>query len=289
MKTGSSLALLLALSLPSVFAQSRALVRLPVSDMHSQASLDSDVVSQARYGQTVEILKSEAGWARIKTPDAYEGWLPADRLVPLPAGPAALSAKTAWIESNTAHLYREPSVTKHRPLLTLPFETPLTVVEERPEEGGRWVAVRLVDGALAYVQRGDLRFDNKPRSVPELVELSKRFLGLPYTWGGTSAYGYDCSGFAQMLVRQGGVEMPRDAQPQADWPRNQVVERSALQPGDLLYFGSTAKKITHTGFYLGDGLFIHATTNTHPVLQISRLDDQPWTKLFVAARRWPRP
>jgi len=92
-----------------------------------------------------------------------------------------------------------------------------------------------------------------------------------------------------MLVRQGGVEMPRDAQPQANWTRNQPVERAALQPGDLLYFGSSDKKITHTGFYLGHGAFIHATTNTHPVLQISRLDDEPWTKLFVAARRWPRP
>ena len=80
--------------------------------------------------------------------------------------------------------------------------------------------------------------------------------------------------------------MPRDAQPQADWEHMGRIERPDLKPGDLLYFGSSAKKITHTGFYLGSGEFIHSTTNTHPVLQISRLDDQPWTKILVACRRW---
>ena len=63
------------------------------------------------------------------------------------------------------------------------------------------------------------------------------------------------------------------------------VERQNLQAGDLLYFGSSADKITHTGMYIGDGQFIHDTTNTHPLVQISKLDDSPWTTLLVAARR----
>jgi cell wall-associated NlpC family hydrolase len=91
-----------------------------------------------------------------------------------------------------------------------------------------------------------------------------------------------------MLVRRGGVLMPRDAQPQADWERMEKVEPSDLKAGDLLYFGSSVKKITHTGFYLGGGEFIHATTNTRPVLQVSQLGDENWTKLLVAARRWKR-
>jgi cell wall-associated NlpC family hydrolase len=61
-----------------------------------------------------------------------------------------------------------------------------------------------------------------------------------------------------------------------------------LQPGDLLYFGESADKITHTGFYIGEGQFIHATTHEHPVIQISRVDDDPWTNLLVACRRWKK-
>ena len=63
------------------------------------------------------------------------------------------------------------------------------------------------------------------------------------------------------------------------------VERSQLRPGDLIYFGETADKITHTGMYIGNGEFIDATPWQHPVVQIDRLDDPHWSPLFVAGRR----
>ena len=129
---------------------------------------------------------------------------------------------------------------------------------------------------------------SRPRklSIAETLELSKRFLGLPYTWGGTSSFGYDCSGFSQMLGRRRGLNMPRDAQPQADWDGAVPVARvQDLQAGDLLYFGASAKKITHTGIYLGAGQFINATTHETPMVRIDNLNDAYWTKLLVAMRR----
>src|SRR5579863_4064067 len=72
---------------------------------------------------------------------------------------------------------------------------------------------------------------------------------------------------------------------QAAWKGVGPVERNDLQPGDLLFFGSSPRNITHTGMYIGDGQFIHDTTNGHPVVQISGLDDEPWTRLLVACRR----
>jgi cell wall-associated NlpC family hydrolase len=88
-----------------------------------------------------------------------------------------------------------------------------------------------------------------------------------------------------MLVRQRGIIMPRDADVQASWSGVEPVERKDLQPGDLLFFGASLAKISHTGMYIGNGEFIHDTTNTHPGVQISKLDDMPWTHLLVAARR----
>jgi cell wall-associated NlpC family hydrolase len=127
--------------------------------------------------------------------------------------------------------------------------------------------------------------DPKPWTVAEVVEFSRRFLGLPYLWGGTSTYGYDCSGFTQMLCRRRGVVIPRDAGQQADWTGMVPVGRDQLRPGDLLYFGASADKITHTGMYLGNGEFIDATPWQRPVVQIDRLDDPHWAPLLVAARR----
>ncbi len=278
------------LLMASAIAQTRGVVVAPVLDMMSKPTADADVVSQARYGSVVQWEQEEGGWVQIRTPgDDYKGWVPATGLRKAAAGESyAEGGKVAMVESLRAHVYREASVTKHAPVLTLPYETRLEVVSEPPGDNGRWIEVKLADGKRGWIQRGDVSLDSKTLGIEELAVLSKRFLGLPYTWGGTSSFGYDCSGFTQMLVRRGGVLMPRDAQPQADWEQMQKVERGELKAGDLLYFGSSVKKITHTGFYLGGGEFIHSTTNTHPVLQVSKLDDQPWTKLFVAARRWKR-
>lgn len=269
-------------------AQQRAVVLAPVLDMFSRPSAGADVVSQARYGMTVAVEQTEGEWARIRTlHDDYPGWaLRASLRLLAEQERYAESGRVAQVDSLRTHLYREPSVTRHAPLLTVPYETRLEVIEEPEKDNRRWIRIRLPDAREAWVQRGDVVFDPPVLPVEALIELSKRFLGLPYTWGGTTSFGFDCSGFTQMLVRRGGVLMPRDAQPQADWDGMAKISREELQPGDLVFFGSSGRKINHTGFYLGGGEFIHSTTNTKPVLQISQLADEPWTVTLVACRRW---
>jgi cell wall-associated NlpC family hydrolase len=267
--------------------QPSAVVLKPVANMYSGASAQTDVVSQAIYGATVRLLEERAGWVRIETPDRYTGWMPEEWLRPLGEGERAYASDgpVAQVESLFSNLYREPDVTRRRPLLTLPFEARLEVRAEPEDNDRRWVEVRLADGGAAWVQRGDLSFDVAPLPVPSLIEFSRRFLGLPYLWGGTSTFGYDCSGFTQMLCRRRGIVIPRDAGPQARWEGMVPVERADLQPGDLLYFGSSLEKISHTGMYFGDGEFINATTYQRPTVRVDRLDDPHWVKLYVCARR----
>jgi cell wall-associated NlpC family hydrolase len=257
-----------------------ATVLQPVANMYSKPTEDADVVSQAIYGVNVSILEQKDGWAHIRTPDDYTGWTP---MAALHSGPPyATQGRVGQVVSMFAHIYREPNVTRHAPVVTVPFETHLEIAAVAD---ARWFEVRLVDGRTAFVQSGDVTTDRTPISTPEMLALSKKFLGLPYTWGGTSSYGYDCSGFMQMLERQHGVLMPRDAQPQADWNGVTPVSKENLEPGDLLYFGSNDKHITHTGMYLGDGKFINATTHLTPMVRIDDLNDPYWTKLLVATRR----
>ena len=259
-----------------------AVVVQPVATMYSKPALDADVVSQAIYGANVLVLERREEWARIQTRDEYTGWMPVSHL--REGQSYATSGRVVEVQSLFAHLYREPDVTRHAPLLTVPFETRLEVVAE-PPDNDRWLRVRLVDDRSGWVQRADAAFNPKPLTIPEMLTFSKRFLGLPYTWGGTSSYGYDCSGFVQMLCRRREKSLPRDAQPQADWSGSVAVDKKDLAPGDLLYFGSSARHITHTGMYMGNGKFINATTWQTPAVQIDELDDPHWTRLLVAIRR----
>jgi cell wall-associated NlpC family hydrolase len=263
---------LLATALPN------AVVLRPVVNMYSKASADSDVASQAIYGSNAAVIEQREGWARIRGADDYTGWT---ELAALKIRPPYATAG-ATVSSLYAHIYREPDVKAHAPMLTVPFETRLEIAGS---DKGRWYQVRMVDGRAGWVQAGDVTFDTAPLGTAEMLALSRRFLGLPYTWGGTSSFGYDCSGFVQMLERRHGVMLPRDAGPQADSSALAPVSRADLAPGDLLYFGSSPQRITHTGIYLGDGQFISATTYQTPVVRIDRLDDPHWARLLVAMRR----
>jgi len=292
----SALVVLTILAVPGVFAKnSTHIVVVPVTNMYSGPSDQTDVVSQAIYGSNVTLLTARGEWCKIQTADRYKGWVPSRHLRLVQVGTGyATSGTVVQVESLFANIYREPDVTRHKPVITIPFESRLEVIPDDASDaknkswkGGHegWLRVRLPDKRSAWIQSSDVISDPKPRSIPESIELAKRFVGIPYLWGGTSSFGFDCSGFTQMLVRARGITMPRDADKQAAWSGVLAVERKDLQPGDLLFFGASPRKIDHTGMYIGDGQFIQDTTNGHPVVQISRLDDEPWTHLLVASRR----
>jgi gamma-D-glutamyl-L-lysine dipeptidyl-peptidase len=260
-------------------------VSQPVINMYREPIAGSEVTSQALYGTGVQSLDKRGDWVRIRTADGYTGWVGSGDVKLRGQGLYAPEQSFIRVTAVSANLYREPDVTEHAPMLRLPWESILEVANDSPKDNARWFKVRLVDGQTGWVQRGDVGEKRGPLSIQEMLQLARRFLGTTYTWGGISSFGFDCSGFTQMLVRQRGIEMPRDADLQAGWTGVMPVDRKDLQPGDLLFFGSSASRITHTGMYLGQGEFIHDTTHDHPGVQISRLDDMPWTKLLVAIRR----
>ena len=284
------MSVLLLASFSALAQNAPAVVNVPVANMFSGPSANLDVVSQAIFGSNIDVLKQKPGWVEIRTPaDSYTGWVQRADLVDLgKSRKYASSGEVAVVEDLQAHLYVDPSVTHHAPLLTVPFEARLEIVRQKP--GGRWLLANLPDGRKAWVQIGAVKLYKNgadiPRgdmSIPEMVKFSHRFLGLPYTWGGTSSFGYDCSGFVQMLMRQRGYSIPRDADVQAKWSGFEPVSVGHLRAGDVLFFGEKGK-ITHTGMYIGHGKFIDATTHDRPVIQIDKLN-QYWRKKLMAQRR----
>lgn len=253
-------------------------VSSPLVDMREHPKQDSEIVSQAYYSEEVNVLAEDQDWLKIETvADHYQGWIQKNALTQRQnkflSDPAALVAKVSRL---AAHIYHVQD-TVYGPLLTVPFDSKLEVLEPLEPSNSRWLKVLLVDGREAYIQRGDVKFDHSPLDRDNMLLLSFEFLGLPYTWGGRSSFGYDCSGFVQMLYRQMGLAMPRDSKDQIRWDKFASVSLDELAPGDLVFFGLAVDKIRHVGLYIGDNQFIHSTVQENrPYIHISRLSDPDW-------------
>lgn len=117
-----------------------------------------------------------------------------------------------------------------------------------------------------------------------LVQEAYRYLGVRYVWGGNTSNGIDCSGFVKNVFAACGFPLPRLGSDQMAY--GVPVPASQLQPGDRLYFGRRHDRlgVTHTGLYIGNGLFIHSATSTHGVA-ISQLMEPRFWRIFVCARR----
>ena len=153
---------------------------------------------------------------------------------------------------------------------------------------GDWYAMNC-DGVLGYISADYVRPYNPAAASAvgaEAVEIAMQYLGVPYVYGGASSRGFDCSGFTMYVFGQLGYSLPHSATSQ--WESvGEYVERSDLQPGDLVLFcdpsRSNGKACSHVGIYIGDNEFIHASTSYG--VRISSLDESYYNGYYKGAKR----
>ena len=252
-------------------------IHVPVANMRETPQESSQIVSQGVFSEQVHLLEERGDWTLIETEsDHYQGWVKSNQVCHRQEPFVQSTSCIAKVNRCMAHLYQMPDTT-YGPMMTLPFESLLKVMDVGTDTQSRWIKVVTVDGQEAFIQRGDVAFTSPMLTCEEMVVCSQRFLGLPYTWGGRSSFGYDCSGFVQMLYRQMGLFIPRDVRDQVEWEGFSSVEIQDLSPGDLVFFGLSQDKIRHVGMYIGSELFIHATVAENaPYIHISKSSDLDW-------------
>jgi cell wall-associated NlpC family hydrolase len=116
-----------------------------------------------------------------------------------------------------------------------------------------------------------------------LLRESFTYLGVPYVWAGNTRNGLDCSAFVKNVFATVGVSLPRHSGDQA---RVGIpVQGPDLRPGDRLYFDmKRSGRVNHTGIYIGNGLFIHASSNQRKV-GVDSIFKKGYYNGLVAARR----
>ncbi|MDO5713554.1 MAG: C40 family peptidase [Tissierellia bacterium] len=117
----------------------------------------------------------------------------------------------------------------------------------------------------------------------KVIKSAGNKMGVKYVYGATGTDGYDCSGLVYAIYKtELGINVPRTSKSQSQYGTQ--VDRSQLQPGDLVFFNTTGKGVSHVGIYIGDNNFIHASSGQKKVVKNS-LDDKYYNQRYVNATR----
>jgi cell wall-associated NlpC family hydrolase len=149
---------------------------------------------------------------------------------------------------------------------------------DAPEDTGPFMMGKVVLSQIDQVRQ------TVTDKASDLVTNALGFLGVPYRRGGNSAEtGFDCSGFVKATYEQTiGLILPRKAEQQA--AATQRIDKSDLQPGDLVFFNTMRRAFSHVGIYIGEGKFVHSPKPGDEV-RVDNLGQSYWTRRFDGARR----
>ncbi|WP_041274982.1 LysM peptidoglycan-binding domain-containing C40 family peptidase [Desulforamulus reducens] len=114
-----------------------------------------------------------------------------------------------------------------------------------------------------------------------VLDYAKQYIGVGYRSGGESPSGFDCSGYVRYVYKNFGIDLVHTAAGQ--YNAGSVVKRSELNPGDLVFFNTGGAGINHSGIYVGNNQFIHASTSRG--IRIDSMSDSYWNTKFRGASR----
>ena len=256
--------------------------------LRSGPSTSHAILGSYDRGKTMSITGTVGDWYRVSC-DGSEGYVYKTYLstggTDSTAGDQTVTAMsdTAASTISAVHFRTGPD-TSYTSMSVLYAGTGVTITGET----GDWYRVSY-NGSTGYIFKTYLSTGSagvSPTTGSEgsrIVAEAQKYLGVPYVYGGASPSGFDCSGFVYYVYRQCGYSITRTATTQNG--DGYQVSRSELQPGDIIIFYNSARTaIGHSGIYIGNGQFIHASSGGGKVM-VTNLSSSYYDARFYSARR----
>jgi len=212
-----------------------AYCRVSISPVRGEMKDSGEQVTQLLFGELISVKEKHNNWLRITTIlDNYEGWVDEKQIT-------YISPDEMDVWKNDQKICTKPIVLKSS-IGKLLIPSGAFISSSSPN--------RFSIGTNVYQSN----FSFKPIA---LLTFAKSYLNVPYSWGGKSNYGIDCSGFTQIVFRSQGVELPRDASQQVEV--GETVTRKHAKAGDVAFFTNEAGRVIHVGILLSKTKIIHAS------------------------------
>jgi hypothetical protein len=282
------------------------LANLSVCNNRAAPQNAAEMMTQMILGTPVQVLKKQAGYYLVRTPDGYISWTDGTAVSLLNK-----EGFEEWKKSNRiiytedfGHAFSKADLKSAR-VSDLVKGNILVVTGE--EKG--FYKVSFPDKRAGYIQKTDARlfsdWEKRPNpNADAVLTTAKTLIGVPYLWGGTSIKGVDCSGFTKTSYFLNGIVIPRDASQQAlVGEAVDVLESDSisvekcmknLKPGDLMFFSAAKRRginggrVSHTAIYMGNGEFIQSAgmVKINSFVPSAANYDEHQSQTLVSARRF---
>ncbi|OLR67258.1 Probable endopeptidase p60 precursor [uncultured Clostridium sp.] len=246
---------------------------------------EGEILATASGGTSVVVLEDTGnGWYKVNF-NTVEGYMSSEYLTVSTTADAALGYGLVDTDGSSLNM-RAAAGTNYDTVASIPGGT---VLELEGVDNG-WYKVTY-SGKTGYVSSDYITITTEPDVTEtassdlgaQIVAYAEEYLGTPYVLGGNGPNQFDCSGFTKYVYSHFGYTLNRTA---TDQLQNGVsVSKDELQPGDLVFFKyRTSKPVSHVGIYIGNGEFIHASTNRY-LVQIDQMESGHYANVYVYARR----
>ena len=199
-------------------------VSRPVAPVYRKPGFTSEIVTQGLIWEKVTIIDQHNSWVYIKMEDEYMGWIHQFYIKEINI---VIKDFIFITDRSTNVLLDWNKKDSIKSILSFGSRVPLL------DKTSKYFKIMLNRNTIGYI---DKQSNMKIKYKDEIIKIGSKLLGVPYLWGGKSSFGYDCSGFIQMIFKTVGIYLPRDTSQQFIYNKLKSINKKEAQAGDLIFF-----------------------------------------------------